>query len=64
MNASSTGSANIVVDCEPRTGGGGAFLGPGLLGVLALIGVGAAVATGIALGDEDSVDTVGPSPIR
>ena len=65
VNASSTGSANIVVDCEPRTGGGGgAWVGPGLIGVLALIGVGAAVATGIALGDEDSVDTVGPSPIR
>jgi hypothetical protein len=64
VNASSTGAANVIVDCEPRTGGGGAWVGPGLVGVLALIGVGAAVATGIAIGDEDSVDIVGPSPIR
>jgi hypothetical protein len=65
MNASATGGANVIVDCEPRSdGGGGTWIGPGLIGVLALIGVGAAVATGIALGDEDSVDVVGPSQIR
>jgi hypothetical protein len=64
VNASATGGADIVVDCEGLKGGGGAWLGPGLIGVLALIGVGAAVATGIAIGDEDSVDVVGPSPIR
>ena len=64
VNASATGGANVVIDCESRSGGGGAFLGPGLVGVLALIGVGTAVAVGIALGDEDSVDTVSPSPAR
>ena len=65
VNASATGGANIIVDCEPPSDGdGGAWIGPGLIGVLALIGVGAAVATGIALGDEDSVDVVGPSVIR
>jgi hypothetical protein len=63
VDASATGGADFVVDCEGRKGGG-AFLGPGLIGVLALIGVGAAVATGIAIGDEDSVDVVGPSAIR
>lgn len=67
VDASSSGGADFRVDCEnPKGGGGGAFLGPGLIGVLALIGVGAAVATGIAIGDEDSVDTGGggPSAIR
>lgn len=63
VDASSSGSADFKVDCETRKGGGGAFLGPGLIGVLALIGVGAAVATGIALGDEDSAEG-GPSGIR
>jgi len=62
VNASATGGADVVVDCESRTGGGGVFLGPGLVGVLALIGVGAAVAVGIALGDEDSRDEVPASP--
>ncbi|HJQ68490.1 MAG TPA: hypothetical protein VKA70_05945 [Blastocatellia bacterium] len=64
VNATGTGGANVVVDCEPRKGGGGAWVGPGLIGVLALIGVGTAVAIGIAVGDEDSVDVVAPSPIR
>ncbi len=60
VNASGSGGADFKVDCEPlKGGGGGAFLGPGLIGILALIGVGAAVATGIAIGDEDSVDTGG-----
>jgi hypothetical protein len=66
VNATASGGADFSVDCETRKGGG-AFLGPGLLGVLALIGVGAAVAAGIALGDEDSssVDIGGgPSGIR
>ena len=64
VSASATGGADFSVDCEGLKGGAGAWLGPGLLGVLALIGVGAAVATGIAIGDEDSVDVVGPSPMR
>ena len=65
VDASGTGGADFSVDCESPKGGGGAFLGPGLIGVLALIGVGAAVATGIALGDEDSVEGGGgPSAIR
>lgn len=65
VDASGSGGADFKVDCEGRKGGGGAFLGPGLIGILALIGVGAAVATGIAIGDEDSVEGGGgPSAIR
>jgi hypothetical protein len=68
VDAMASGGADFSVDCEGvKRSGGGVFLGPGLIGVLALIGVGAAVATGIALGDEDSssIDIGGgPSAVR
>ncbi|MEK6285842.1 MAG: hypothetical protein AABO57_08895 [Acidobacteriota bacterium] len=51
FDATSTGGVDVKVECEGRKGAGG-FIGPGLLGLLALIGLGAAVAAGIAIGDE------------
>ena len=62
IEANSTGAIDVKVECEGRRAGGGPFVGAGLLGLLALIGVGAAVAIGIALGDEDGVSP--SSPIR
>jgi hypothetical protein len=52
--------ASIEVECEGRKGGGALFVGPGLLGFLALLGVGAAVAVGIAVGEGE---TSGNEPI-
>lgn len=46
------GGSSIKIECGQRKAG--LLLGPGLLGLLALIGVGAAVATGIAIGDGDT----------
>ena len=62
IEANSTGAIDVKVECEGRRAGAGPFVGAGLLGLLALIGVGAAVAIGIALGDEDGVSP--SSPIR
>lgn len=63
VEASSTGAVDVKVECEGRkVGGGGPYVGAGLLGFLALIGIGAAVAIGIAVGDEDGVAP--SSPIR
>lgn len=42
-------SVDVKVECEGRKAGG-LFVGPGLLGLLALIGLGAAVAIGIGTG--------------
>lgn len=52
VDANSTGAIDVKVECEGRKVGAGPFVGPGLLGLLALIGLGAAVAIGIAVGDE------------
>lgn len=49
-----SGATDLVIDCESRTGGGGAYVGAGLLGLLALIGVGGAVALGIAAGEGET----------
>ena len=46
--------ASIEVECEGRKAAAGLFVGPGLVGLLALIGVGAAVAAGIAIGEGDT----------
>ena len=64
IEANSTGAIDVKVECEGRRGGAGAgpMIGAGWLGLLALIGVGTAVAIGIALGDEEGVSP--SSPIR
>jgi hypothetical protein len=48
--------SDFQVGCGGGGGPLGGFIGPGTAGILALIGVGAAVAIGVAVGDEDSVD--------
>ncbi len=64
IEANSTGAIDVKVECEGRRGGAGAgpMIGAGWLGLLALIGVGSAIAIGIALGEGDSVSP--SSPIR
>lgn len=51
--------SSVMIECGSRKAG--LLLGPGLVGILALIGVGAAVAAGIAIGDTDS--SVGRPPV-
>lgn len=53
VDATSTGGIDVKVECEGRKVGAGPFVGPGLIGLLALIGIGAAVALGVALGSGD-----------
>jgi len=61
IDANSTGAINVDLECEGRKGGAGPFIGPGLIGLLALIGVGAAIAIGIAVGDEEGVTPSSPA---
>ena len=51
----------IEVDCEGSRRAAGAFIGPGLIGILALIGVGTAVAVGIAVGEGDTGTSGNPN---
>lgn len=60
VDATSTGGVDVKVECEGRKGGAAVFVGPGLLGLLALIGVGAAVATGIAVGSGEEAAASSP----
>lgn len=62
VDLTASGGVDVKVECEGSKRGGGAYVGPGLLGLLALIGVGAAVATGIALGSGE--ESRPSSPIR
>jgi hypothetical protein len=59
--ATSTG-VDVKVECEGRKAGG-LWIGPGLGGLLALIGLGAAVAIGIGVGDNPGVSPPS-SPVR
>jgi hypothetical protein len=52
--------SSILIECGSRTGGALLF-GPGLVGLLALIGVGAGVATGIIIGGRDNGRPVSPA---
>jgi hypothetical protein len=52
VDLTSTGGVDVKIECEGNRVGGGAYIGPGLWGFLALIGVGGAVAAGITLGNE------------
>lgn len=58
-----TGGTNLILDCDDDPA---AYIGPGLGGILGMIGVGAAIFVGIALGDEtDSFEVPPPiSPMR
>jgi hypothetical protein len=47
----------LEVDCEESRRGAGLFVGPGLVGLLALLGVGAAVAVGVAVGNGETTIT-------
>jgi hypothetical protein len=58
IDATSTGGVDVKVECEGRKVGG-LYVCPGLLGLLALIGVGAAVAAGIGTGGGG--ESAGPS---
>lgn len=60
FDATST-NVDVKIECEGRKAGG-LFVGPGLLGLLALIGLGAAVAVGIGVGDESGAPP--SSPVR
>jgi hypothetical protein len=52
----------VEVDCEGNRRGAGAFIGPGVVGLLALLGIGTAVAIGIAVG-EGETDSAGRPPL-
>jgi hypothetical protein len=60
IEATSSGAVDVKVECEGRKAGAGPFIGAGLLGLLALIGVGTAIAIGIAIGDEEGVSPTSP----
>jgi hypothetical protein len=53
--------SSIMIECGNRKAAG-LLLGPGLLGLLALLGVGAAVAAGVAVGNGDT-SSVGRPPV-
>lgn len=61
VDLTAAAGVDVKVECEGGKAGG-LWIGPGRLGLLALVGVGAAVATGIALGSNDR--PVASSPIR
>lgn len=50
FDATSAGGIDVKIECEGRKGAGGLYVGPGLLGLLALAGVGGAIAAGVAAG--------------
>ncbi|HYP26506.1 MAG TPA: hypothetical protein VE262_07305 [Blastocatellia bacterium] len=50
-NIVTPGATDLVIDCGDKVGAG-LLVGPGLVGILALLGLGTAVAIGIAIGDE------------
>lgn len=62
VDLTATGGVDVRVECEGHKVAGGVWVGPGLLGLLALVGVGAAVAAGVAAGSNESSTAV--SPIR
>jgi len=56
-----TGGSSVKIECNSRKAGG-LLVGPGLVGILALIGVGAAVAAGVTLSESES-SAVGRAPV-
>ncbi len=61
--AMTNGGTDFEIDCKSKKGAAGAFTDAGLLGLLALIGVGAAIAAGIAIGDEGPVTPINQPPV-
>jgi len=61
VDVTATGGVDIKVEREGRRAGAGPFIGPGLIGLLALIGVGAAVAIGIVVGGGDNAPPSSPT---
>ncbi len=62
VDMTATAGVDVKVECEGRKAGAALWVGPGLWGLLALIGVGAAVAIGIAEGGGDNAPP--SSPVR
>jgi hypothetical protein len=62
VDLTASGGVDVKVECEGGKVAGGAYVGPGLLGLLALVAVGAAVAGGIAAGSNEG--SRASSPIR
>jgi hypothetical protein len=62
VDLTASGGVDVKVECEGRRVAGGAYISPGLLGLLALVGVGAAVAAGVAAGSNEA--STASSPIR
>ena len=63
VDMTSTGGVDVKIECEGNKAAAGVYVGPGLVGFLALIGVGAAVAAGIAASSNDE-NPAPSSPIR
>ncbi len=61
VDATSVGGIDVKIECDGGKAGG-LFIGPGLGGLLALIGVGAGVAAGVAAGGGEEVTP--SSPVR
>lgn len=61
VDATSTGGVDVKIECAGHRVGVGPFVGPGFIGLLALIGVGAAVAIGIAVGSNESAAASSPT---
>jgi hypothetical protein len=63
VDVTSTGGVDVRIACESNAAGGGVYVGPGPWGFLALIGVGGAVAAGIAASNDEGA-AAPSSPIR
>ena len=55
VDVTSGGGVDVKIECEGNKAAGGVSVGPGLVGLLVLIGVGGAVAAGIAVSNNDGV---------
>ena len=62
VNVTTAGGTDLILSCGDDHKGG--YIGPGLLGVLALAGLATAVVIGIAIGDEPDTPATDASPIR
>jgi hypothetical protein len=63
VDVTSTGGVDVKIQCEGNKAGGGVYVGPGLLGFLAVVGVAGAVAGGIAASNSEGA-AAPTSPIR